>query len=144
MISKIVFYINLKWAIFFLLMQVLEVVFQYQWENSTYWQFYNLNLDFRQTTDRHRFCFGLSSGCEISALSAKVVSLKLRSPWALCWGGGGGCKGTSSVNMFRNTLGYEFRRLKKWEIALIINWKNSLVLKKSKIFCIYNNSDFSS
>ena len=65
-------------------------------------------------------------------------------PLSTLLGGWGGCKGTSSVNMFRNTLGYEFRRLKKWEIALIINWKNSLVLKKSKIFCIYNNSDFSS
>ena len=145
MISKIVFYINLKWAIFFLLMQVLEVVFQYHWENSTYWQFYNLNLGFRQTADRHRFCFGLSSGCKISALSAKVVSLKLLSPCVLSWGGrrGGGCKGTSAVNMFWNTLEYEFGRLKKWEIALIINWNNCLFLKKSKIFCIYNNSDFS-
>ena len=144
LISKIAFHKNLKWAIFFLLMQVLEVVFQYHWENSTYWQFYNLNLGFRQTADRHRFCFGLSSGCKISALSAKVVSLKLLSPCVLSWGGrGGGCKGTSAVNMFWNTLEYEFGRLKKWEIALIINWNNCLFLKKSKIFCIYNNSDFS-
>ena len=40
------------------LMQVLEVVFQFRWENYTHQQFYNLNLDLHKTTYHSRFYIG--------------------------------------------------------------------------------------
>ena len=52
--------ISVRVAIFFLLMEVLELVFQCRWENYAYSQFYNLILDLNKVTDHHRFCFGLS------------------------------------------------------------------------------------